>query len=82
MNVLSQKKANEVVGSNIRRRREELNLKQSELAEKVGGTNVNISTIENGRKGITVYSLLKFAIALQCNISRLTHNLIPDEEDK
>lgn len=57
---------------NIRNRRIELNLSQSELASKVGYKDKgSISRIENGSLDLTQSQILKFADALECSPSYL-----------
>lgn len=57
-----------IVGQNIRNRRLELKMTQTDLAEKLGLKNkCSISDVENGRTDITTERVRKFADALSCS---------------
>lgn len=64
----------EVIGSNIRARREALNMSQEELAGRVVKNPKRgsyISLVENGKTVIDVVRLGEFAVALNCSPSDL-----------
>lgn len=55
------------VGERIKQRRKELNLTQTELAERMGyKSKVAISNVENGKEDLTTARVIKFANALEC----------------
>lgn len=57
---------------NIKSRRQELGLTQSELATKVGYTNKStIATIEAGKINLPLSKIREFAVALECSASDL-----------
>ena len=62
---------NTIVGDNIRRLRENLNITQEELAFRCDLTQGHINYIENGKRGFTKKSLEKIAKALGVQISVL-----------
>ena len=49
--------------------RRERGIKQSELAEKIGISQTNMSNIERGRTGITLDNLLKIRAVLGCKMA-------------
>ena len=62
---------NNIVGDNIRRLRENLNITQEELAFRCDLTQGHINYIENGKRGFTKKSLEKIAKALGVQTSLL-----------
>lgn len=62
---------NNIVGDNIRRLRESLNITQEELALRCDLTQSHINYIENGKRGFTKKSLEKIAKALGVQTSVL-----------
>lgn len=60
-----------VVGANIRRLREELNLTQEELALRCDLTQGYINFLENGKRGYSQKSLARIAKAFDIDVSRL-----------
>ena len=61
-----------IVGVNIRHRREELGWSQTDLAHKMGyKTKVSISNVENGHMNLSTESVVKFANALMCTPAEL-----------
>lgn len=60
-----------VVGTNIRRLREELKLTQEELALRCDLTQGYINFLENGKRGYSQKSLARIAKAFDIDISRL-----------
>ena len=59
------------LGKRIRRRRKELGLTQSVLAERVDLEASNISHIERGASKVGLGSLVKIANVLQCSVDDL-----------
>jgi len=62
---------NNIVGDNIRRLRENLNITQEELAFRCDLTQGHINYIENGKRGFTKKSLERIAKALGVPLSDL-----------
>lgn len=62
---------NNIVGDNIRRAREKLNLTQEELALRCDLTQGYINFLENGKRGYTKKSLSKISDALGVSIAKL-----------
>lgn len=62
---------NNIVGDNIRRVREKLNLTQEELALRCDLTQGYINFLENGKRGYTRKSLAKISDALGVSIAQL-----------
>lgn len=55
--------------NNIKKRREELNLNQEQLAEKAGVARTVISQLETGQRTvITSDTMLKLAKAMECTV--------------
>lgn len=52
------------IGKRVRERREELNLTQEILAEKMGVSNLMVSNLENGKKAIRPENLVKLSNVL------------------
>lgn len=67
-----------VVGDNIRRLRENLNLTQEELALRCDLTQGYINFLENGKRGYTKKSLARISDALGVSIAQL----FEEEKDK
>lgn len=61
------------IGKNIRNRREEFGLDQSELAERVGVSQTMISHIEKDRKNPSIGLLADIAKVLNCTMDELVH---------
>ncbi len=59
------------IGMRVLRRRQELGLKQSEVAARLGITAPNIVRIENGRQNVTVRMLCRLAEALETTVHEL-----------
>lgn len=59
------------VGKNIKAKREDLNLTQDELANKVGITQAMLSQIERGTKNPSLPLGFLLAEALNCDVSEL-----------
>lgn len=60
------------IGENIKHKREEKNLTQKELAEKLGITQSMIAQLERGTKTLTVPLGQEIAKALNCELADLT----------
>lgn len=57
-----------VLGEQIRSRRQDLNMTQTELSEATGIDRANISKIEGGRYNVSVDIIGRIAEALRCEI--------------
>lgn len=57
-----------VLGEQIRARRQDLNMTQTELSEATGIDRANISKIEGGRYNVSVDIIGRIAEALRCEI--------------
>ncbi|MBX9667427.1 MAG: response regulator [Candidatus Obscuribacterales bacterium] len=69
------------IGKTIRKRREQLGISQTELAEKAGLHRTYINNIEGGSKNISIDSLKGIADALKTNISELLSSAEESSED-
>jgi transcriptional regulator with XRE-family HTH domain len=54
----------EIIGKRIKAFRKQQNMTQADLADKSGLTNVYISYVETGKKGVSLEALMKIANAL------------------
>jgi transcriptional regulator with XRE-family HTH domain len=59
------------IGQNVRNRRQQLGLLQSELAKKSQTNQAQISRVESDKNNISVDLLIRIAKALNCTISDL-----------
>lgn len=66
-----------LVGRNVRRARERAGLSQEQLAVRAGVSQQYVSTVENGRRNVTVVSL--YILAQQMNATPV-ELLTPDDE--
>lgn len=57
-----------ILGEQIRARRQDLNMTQTELSEETGIDRANISKIEGGRYNVSVDIIGRIAEALRCEI--------------
>lgn len=57
-----------VLGEQIRARRQDLNMTQTELSEATGVDRANISKIEGGRYNVSVDIIGRIAEALRCEV--------------
>lgn len=57
-----------ILGEQIRARRQDLNMTQTELSEATGIDRANISKIEGGRYNISVDIIGRIAEALRCEV--------------
>jgi len=55
-------------GSNVRKRREEIGLTQTELADRIGVNQAEISRIERGRRNPTISAVFELNAALGVNL--------------
>lgn len=62
------------VGRNVRNRRQELGLHQSELAERAGTTQAQISRLENDKNNVSVDLLKRVSAVLRCSVDELIGN--------
>ncbi len=58
-------------GENIRRKREEKDILQSELAQLVGVSKTHIYCIEKGRRKASLETMVKIARILHCSVDEL-----------
>lgn len=63
-----------VIGRNVKRRREILDISQIELAKRLYYTRSYVWSIETGRKMIRIHELISVAQALGCTILDLMSN--------
>lgn len=59
------------LGARIKKRREELNMSQAELASMVGLSTQHVSNVENARSKIGLEKLISIANALECSADQL-----------
>lgn len=72
-----------IVGQNIKRKREELKWTQTDLAKKLGyKSRVSVSTVESGKEDITTERVAMFAKALGCSPAELMGWTEEDEQKK
>lgn len=67
-----------VLGKRIKAAREKANLRQVDLAEKVGLTRTSIVNIEQGKQRIQLVEIYRVAMALEIELS----DLLPKATDK
>lgn len=63
------------LGRNIVHRRKILSMTQADLAYRIGMEVPNLSVIENGKSNPQLFTLLKIAAALQCELNDLLPKL-------
>ena len=73
---------NSAVGRRLRCRREDLSLTREKLAEYADISVQFLADIETGRKGMTVQTLRKLALALHCSAGDLVFGSAPEEVPK
>ncbi len=71
MEPAAQKKLYEFIGSQIRRFREEADLKQGELATRVQLSRASITNIELGRQRLSIHQTYQLAEALNVDVSEI-----------
>lgn len=59
------------IGRNVRNRRQELGLHQSELAERAGTTQAQISRLENDKNNVSADLLKRVSVVLRCSVDEL-----------
>jgi DNA-binding Xre family transcriptional regulator len=59
------------IGLRVLKRRQELNLTQKDLADRLGITPTNIHRIEHGQQNLTIRTLAKLAEALDVTVGEL-----------
>lgn len=70
---------NSAIGKRLRSRRESLGLTRERLAEYADISVQFLADIETGRKGMTVQTLRKLALALHCSTDELVFGPGPDQ---
>ena len=60
------------VGNRIRQLRKELLLSQESLAFKAGLDRTYIASVENGKRNLSIMSLEKIIVALDCSMAELS----------
>ncbi|WP_299443850.1 helix-turn-helix transcriptional regulator [uncultured Rhodospira sp.] len=63
-----------IVADNIRAKRESMGLSQEELADRAGYHRTYISSIERGKRNISIVTLEKISIALGVSVVVLVEN--------
>ena len=72
----------EIIGETIKVRREFMNMNQVELAEKAGKRSATyIALIEQGKRNVSIYDLIKIAHALGTTVSHLIGENTPTTPD-
>jgi len=66
-----------IIGKRIKALRTQQNMTQAELAERAGLSNVYISNIETGFKGVSLDALTKIAIAFDLSVVYLLLDELP-----
>ena len=66
---------NEKFGARVRELRNKLGISQQELAYRADLHRTYIANVESGKKNISLKSIEKLAIALDCELSSLFQNL-------
>lgn len=69
--MLSKTKFSEIIGKNIRTKRQERNMTQDELSHKCGFYRTYINMIETSRRTPSSYTLYKIAKALKVEVDEL-----------
>ena len=71
----------DILGQNVKKRRERKNISQEKLAEKIRVTKNTISDIETGQKFARATTLIKLANALETDVYELLKpdNVLPDK---
>lgn len=60
-----------VLGENVRRRRKELGLTQTELADRAGLFHPRVSEVERARSSVTIATVARLAAALETSVADL-----------
>ena len=75
---MDEKRIRIIVGSRIMQRRKQLCIKQSELAEKIGVSNNQISNIENGKSFPKLGNFICICKILNCNADYFLSGILKD----
>ncbi len=75
---MDEKRIRIIVGSRIMQRRKQLCIKQSELAEKIGVSNNQISNIENGKSFPKLGNFICICNILNCNADYFLSGILKD----
>lgn len=73
---MDSKSTQKILGSRIMQRRKELGIKQSELAEKLGISDNQISNIENGKSFPKLNNFISLCNILNCNADYLLSGIL------
>ena len=65
-----------ILGSRIMQRRKQLNIKQSELAERMGISDNQVSNIENGKSFPKLNNFMILCVILECNADYLLSGML------
>jgi transcriptional regulator with XRE-family HTH domain len=68
------------IGLRVLKRRQELGLTQTELADKLEMNQANVARIEHGEQNLTVRTLVKLAAALNVTAAELFVGTPPQDE--
>lgn len=76
--IMDEKRIRVILGSRIMQRRKQLCIKQSELAEKIGVSNNQISNIENGKSFPKLGNFIFICNILNCNADYFLSGILKD----
>ncbi len=71
----AQVRAQQILGSNLRARREHLDVSQERFAHQVGLNRTQIGRIERAEIGVTLATLVTLADGLDCSVADLVEGL-------
>jgi transcriptional regulator with XRE-family HTH domain len=71
----------DVIAANVRAERARRRWRQADLAERLGWSNVTVSDLEIGRRGVSANDLPKLCRAFGVHLDQLTHGADPDDLD-
>lgn len=72
--------ARQIVGHNIRRLRKSHELSQEQLAFRAGINRAYLSTVENGKRNISIENIFAVADALAVDVRELLRPMEPQED--
>lgn len=74
--IMDEKNKMSILGSRIMQRRKQLNIKQSELAERMGISDNQVSNIENGKSFPKLNNFMILCDILECNADYLLSGML------